>query len=109
MARWINIVETNCTDGSREEEFNDCYDNIHLPDVLETPDFVAATRYVIGEPRDGRGKYVAVYEIETDDIEKTLEVRRKVREAQFAQGRGSDLIASVSQAAYKMTVHRKSN
>ena len=108
MARWINIVESNCKDASREEEFNDWYDNIHLPDVLETPGFVAATRYVIREPQDGRGKYIAVYEIETDDFEQTMEVRGKLREAQNAQGRGSDLLAVVSGVAYKMTAHRKS-
>ena len=108
MAKWINLVEANCKDASREEEFNDWYDNIHLPDVLETPGFVAATRYVIREPQDGCGKYIAVYEIETDDFEQTMEARGKLREAQYAQGRGSDLISSVSQVAYKMATRRES-
>ena len=108
MTRWIRIVESNCRDTSREEEFNDWYDNIHLPDVLETPGFVAATRYVIREPQDDRGKYVAVYEIETDDFEQTMKVRGKLKEAQDAQGRGSDLIATTSRVAYKMTGHRQS-
>ena len=108
MAKWINVVESNCTDPSKEKEFNDWYDNVHLPDVLETPGFQAATRYVIREPQDGRGKYMAVYEIETDDFGQTMEARGKLREVQYARGRGSDLISTVSTVAYQTTGHLES-
>ena len=91
MPRWLNMVETNCVDASREEEFNDWYNNIHLPDVLETPGFVTARRYSQKEFRDGRGKYLALYEIETDDIDKTIALRREKRDRERAQGRYRDL------------------
>ena len=90
MEKWINIVETTC-DPSREKEFNDWYDNIHLPDVLETPGFLAARRYVHKEFRDGRGKYLTIYEIETDDIDKTMEIRIEKRGLEVKQGRGGNL------------------
>jgi len=44
MARWVNLVETNFGDPLREKEFNEWYDRMHLPDILETPGFVAARR-----------------------------------------------------------------
>ena len=41
MEKWINMVEVFCTDPSREKEFNDFLDNVHMPDVLKTPGFVS--------------------------------------------------------------------
>jgi len=90
MEKWINVVETNCYPG-RDEEFNNWYDNIHLPDILETPGFVVAKRYINKEFRDGRGKYLSIYEIETDDINKAMEARLKKRAWEVEQGRGSNL------------------
>ncbi len=40
MEKWYFAVYTNCLDASREKEFNEWYDNIHLPDVFEVPGFV---------------------------------------------------------------------
>jgi len=88
MDRWVNILETNC-DPNREDEYNDWYDKIHVPDVLANPGFVRARGYVNKEFRDGRGKYMALYEIETDDIEKTMKVRREKRAKEHEQGRAS--------------------
>jgi hypothetical protein len=72
------MFETNC-DPVREAEYNDWYDTIHIPDVLKTPGFVRARRYQTKDFRDGRGKYMAIYDIETDDIEKTMKVRLERR------------------------------
>jgi len=60
------LVFTSAVEG-REDEFNKWYDEIHLPEVLTVPGFVAARRYVatddsLGGP--GPRKYLAVYEIE---------------------------------------------
>lgn len=90
MQKWINVVENNCVP-DREEEFNDWYDSIHLPDILETPGFVSARRYVNKEFRDGRGKYLSIFEIETHDIDKTMAVRLKKRALEIEQGHGSNL------------------
>jgi hypothetical protein len=56
---------------------------------LATPGFVGAKRYVIKEFRDGRGKYLAIYEIETDDIDKTMQLRLERRALELKQGRSS--------------------
>jgi hypothetical protein len=88
MERWINIFETTC-DPLREAEYNEWYDGIHVRDVLNTPGFVRARRFVIKEFRDGRGKYMSVYDIDTDDIEKTMKGRLERRAEENRQGRGS--------------------
>ena len=89
--RWINVVENNCVDPLKENEFNAWYNEIHLPDVLETPGFLSATRYERKEFRDGRGKFFAIYEIASKDIEDTMTVRRKKRIEEDRRGRNSNL------------------
>ena len=87
--KWLNFVELNC-DPAREDEFREWYDDTHLPDVLRTPGFVSATRYRIKEFRNGRGKYLAIYGIETDDIENTMKVRLAQRAEAAKHGRSGD-------------------
>ncbi len=87
MDRWIHMTETTCIDPSREKEFNDWFDNIHVPDVLKTTGFVSARRFVIKEPVRGRGKYLAIYEIDTDDIEKTWALRNEFKKEEDERGR----------------------
>jgi len=91
MEKWISAVETLCTEPSREEEFNEWYNQVHLQDALSTPGYVTATRYVIKEPHSGRGKYLALYEIETDDIVKTVATRVRRLEQEKKQGRSADV------------------
>ena len=72
MEKWILVIASNCSDPAREDEFNDWYDNIHLPDLMKNPGFVRASRFVNPEPSTlESGKYLAIYEIETEDINKT--------------------------------------
>ena len=77
MEKWLVIVESDCKDKTRDSEFNNWYDTIHIPDVLSSPGFKGAARYVIRDQVKGKGKYLAIYEIETDDIKKTSEELRE--------------------------------
>ncbi len=72
MAKWLLVVESNCADAAREAEFNEWYDKIHIPDVLEAPGFIKATRYENTEPSEEKAKFLATYEIETDDIDRCI-------------------------------------
>ncbi|MFC2042345.1 DUF4286 family protein [Chloroflexota bacterium] len=90
MEKWVNLIEAACADPSREDEWNDWYDNVHIPDVLETPGFVAGTRYKTEKPKEGRGPYLCIYEIETDDIDDTMALRLATREKERNQGRYKD-------------------
>ncbi len=86
--KWLNLVEQNC-DPEREAEFHDWYNTLHIPDILKTPGFVRAARYEIREPRDGRGRFMTLYEIETGDIAETMKVRLAKREEEARAGRGA--------------------
>lgn len=101
MAQWILLVYTNCTDPSREQEFNDWYDNVHVPDVLETTDFVGCNRYVINNPGADTSNYLATYEIETDDIDRTMMALQEQMRKKTAQGRMSELVQVVSLSVYR--------
>jgi hypothetical protein len=89
MEKWIIMVENHITDPSREKEVDAWYEKIHMPDLLQTPGYLSAKRYVAKEPRNGRGKYLAVYEVETDNIDKTLAVRQEYIAKEKAAGRTS--------------------
>lgn len=92
MKKWLFIVECNCSNPDREADFNEWYNNIHLPDMLELPAVVRADRYENINPDEGEGKYVALYEIESDDIQKTIDDTAEHIQEKAKQGRMSDLL-----------------
>jgi hypothetical protein len=103
MDRWLLYVEAICVDHNREEEFNSWYDEVHVPDVMEaSPDFVTCSRYKLISSTQGHGKYLTVIEIETEDIDRTLEIHRKNGERIRAEGRLTDLIQVVSRKLYRL-------
>jgi len=101
MERWLLTIESNCCDPSREEEFNTWYDTVHVPDILETPGFVRAIRYENTNPAEGQGKYVALYEIETDDLARTLAEFDEIVNARARQGRMSELVVAVGGGLFR--------
>ena len=110
MEKWVYLVHTNCLDPSREKEFNEWYDETHLPDILETPGFTRATRYENREPAEGQGKFLALYEVETEDIDQTMAAHQANMAKKREQGRMTELVSVVSRALYEQisdTVERK--
>ena len=71
----ILVVLTNAVDG-QDDEYNEWYDNQHLKDVLALDGYVAAQRFGLAEPGPSTElshRYLALYEIETDDLAKVHE------------------------------------
>ena len=101
MAKWLLTVETNCSDPAREAEFNEWYNNIHLPDVLEVPGFVRAIRYENTDTSEGKAKFLAIYEVETDDLDKVMKTLEDTIDRKRAEGRMNDLGVLVSQGIYR--------
>ena len=101
MAKWLFVVESNSTDRAREAEFNDWYDKIHVPDVMETPGFIKATRYENTKPSEGEAKFLTIYEIETDDIDRFMRTHRDNMDRKRAEGRFSELLVRVSRGFYR--------
>ena len=78
MARYVILALTNPTEG-KEGEFNRWYDDHHIDDVIDVPGFVSARRFRLAERQyqqnrtPNRHRYLALYEIETDDLDATLD------------------------------------
>jgi hypothetical protein len=79
MAKYTFIVMTNPVAG-KEAEYNQWYNQHHVPDVLNVPGFVCAQRFRLADTQFGGNgrdhKYLAIYEIETDDLPGTLKELR---------------------------------
>ena len=76
MTAYIQTVVTAPVVG-REDEFNRWYEDTHLPEVLQVPGFVAGRRYALTGPWAADGpRFLAVYEIETEDLAATLAALR---------------------------------
>lgn len=72
MTRYLHIVQTQPV-AEAEVEFNRWYDDVHVPQVLTMPGFLTGQRFrlVAADPATGP-RYLAVYEIESDDVAATL-------------------------------------
>ena len=57
----------------REEEFNEWYDKVHVPMVLKSPGMVRAYRYQVARVEDDVPKYLAIYELESEEAIKLWE------------------------------------
>jgi hypothetical protein len=78
-SHWLMLVETKNMNPSDEDGFNRWYDDIDIPDVLMVPGYRRARRgvrqTVAGSPQTREnedGRYLALYDIETDDIDRTI-------------------------------------
>jgi hypothetical protein len=87
MVSYKFVVFTNAKPG-RDEDYNQWYEGQHFPDVLKVPGFVSAQRFGLADEQrseDARAwKYLALYDIETDDIGGVLaELSRRLGTAQM--------------------------
>jgi hypothetical protein len=74
MGKYTLVVFTNPVEG-REDDYNEWYDNQHLGDVIAAAGFDRAERLRltdIGTPSAGLHRYVAFYQVETDDPASTF-------------------------------------
>ncbi|WP_106398789.1 DUF4286 family protein [Actinocorallia populi] len=84
MPKGIMVVHSRPSDPSREDEYNEWYGTAHLPEVCEVPGIVGARRYRVVDGSDpSRHAYLAVYELEADDLNSPLQELR----ARSASGR----------------------
>ncbi|MDE0285398.1 MAG: hypothetical protein OXN26_12720 [Gammaproteobacteria bacterium] len=101
------MVKTRSTDPTKEIEFNAWYDDIDIPDVLAVPGFMRARRGVhkrfVELPdfnlSEDEGNYIALYDIETTDIDKTIIDLYVGARKMVALGRITDLL-KVTEANY---------
>ena len=99
--RAIQVVFSNPAAG-REEEFNQWYDNVHIPELLAVPGMLSATRYALHEAgiyhvRGGvvpEHKYMCVYELE-GDVDKVMgRIQERVASGEIHMSDSLDLSTS---------------
>ncbi|WP_132838634.1 hypothetical protein [Streptomyces sp. BK205] len=68
-----------------EAEYHRWYDEFHLDEVLQVPDFVAAERYSLvesdGSPLLGDTSHLAVFTVKSDDITATMSAFRDAQKS----------------------------
>ncbi|HEX7854160.1 MAG TPA: hypothetical protein VF503_10730 [Sphingobium sp.] len=71
MPKFKMVALTNPVRG-RDDEFNDWYQNIHLPEIVAYKGMVSAQRFKVAVPLQEPGGtsfgYLAIYDIDTDDV-----------------------------------------
>jgi hypothetical protein len=75
-SHWFYMVKSRPVDPAREAEYNRWYDDIDIPDVLAVPGFMRARRGIArdisDDPTPDERTYVALYDITTNDIDRTI-------------------------------------
>ena len=94
MTKAVYLAYSNCTEASRDEEFNRWYTHVHIPDLMNTKGLVRARRYRNLKPFEGPSKYLTIYEFDSDDINASIaELQQTATEALFVTGRHIDCFA----------------
>jgi hypothetical protein len=65
MPRGIMIVETQPSSPEKAADYHAWYDDVHLKECVAIDGIVSARRFA---PLDGNGPFVAIYELDTDDL-----------------------------------------
>lgn len=109
-SNWLYVVKSKSTDPAREADYNAWYTDIDIPDVLEVRGFRRARRVVASERTrspsaayTADGDYVAIYDIETPDIDKTIIDLYVGARRMSWRGRTTDLL-KVTEANYYRAV-----
>ena len=76
MPKAVMVVLSGPSDPSREDEYNEWYGNVHVPEVCAIPGFVGARRFKVSDaglsPVDATAPaYLAIYELDSEDIAAT--------------------------------------
>jgi hypothetical protein len=102
---WFYMVKSRPSEPAREAEFNAWYEDIDIPDVLEVPGFMRARRAIARdstelEPTDAT--YVALYDIDTRDIDSSI-IDLYVAARKMSQlGRLTDVLKVVEANYYEL-------
>ena len=69
MGKYVLVVPSSAKAG-QDDEYNQWYDGIHIHDLLALPGVKNGRRYIASpiSPMPPPADYLAIYEIETDDI-----------------------------------------
>ena len=70
---WLNVVTVDIED-AHAGEFNRWYNEVHVPEILGCPGWIANRRY---ECVDGEPRFLAIYDLEDDERRSTAPSGRR--------------------------------
>src|SRR6202012_1935251 len=66
MPKGIIYLETMPVSADREAEYHKWYNDTHLAEICSVDGIVSARRFA---PTDGKGPFIAIYELDCDDLD----------------------------------------
>ncbi len=120
----IFVIEARSADAARVDDFNRWYNDVHVPDVLDTKLFTSAYRFAavaagsltgaaapteadaVGAPADPRPTYLALYETDSDPMTAVEAFARTHRSRLKAAGRLIDYIEVTWRGIYRQLISR---
>ncbi len=115
----IFVIEARSADAARVDDFNRWYNDVHVPDMLDTRLFTSAYRFAavaagsltgavvpteaeaVGAPADPRPTYLALYETDSDPMTAVEAFARTHRSRLKAAGRLIDYIEVTWRGIYR--------
>jgi hypothetical protein len=70
MARGIIYLETRPVTPDREDDYHKWYNDTHLAEICSVDGIISARRFA---PTDGEGPFIAIYELECDDLDAVVD------------------------------------
>jgi hypothetical protein len=106
---WLMLVGTRSTDPARDADFNKWYDQIDIPDVLRVAGYRRARRgqrlaiatLPAAGPAADIDQYVALYDIESSDIQRTMLDMTMASKKMETTGRTTDLLRVVERVYFR--------
>jgi len=75
MPKGIMYLETMPVSADREADYHKWYNDTHLAEVTSVDGVVSARRFA---PIDGNGPFVAIYELDCDDLDAVMQRLREL-------------------------------
>ena len=101
MARWLILVEVNCTEPDRTDELHAWYEKSHVPDLLKVPGIVRVTRYENVTPGEVRSRFLTLLEVEAEDVWQVTTALQEDSAQAEKEGRRTELLQIVAGAVYQ--------
>jgi len=101
VAKWLILVEVNCTDPDRVNELHEWYEKSHIPDLLKVPGILRVTRYENVTPGEMRSKFLTLLEAESDDVWQVTTALQEDSAKAEKEGRRTELLQIVAGAVYQ--------
>lgn len=96
MGKFVLVVPSSAQAG-RDAEYNEWYDNQHIHDICALPGVFSGRRFVpsSASPMPPPESYLAIYEIETDDIDGVMaEMNRRAAAGEMPLSDALDLASA---------------